>query len=124
MNYRKLAIVLSGISFISLNLLISTLYMSKEQEVELLFNDVISGGFAQSRMDGYKFTIKSTKTGFTMNVDPIIPGVTGDRHFFTSETGVIRWSIRGPANQESPILQNSPVLLLFVGFGRTAGPPP
>jgi len=34
--------------------------------------------------------------------DPVTPGTTGQRHFFTDQTGVIRAKPDGPANENSP----------------------
>ncbi|MDA2927215.1 JAB domain-containing protein, partial [Acidobacteria bacterium AH-259-G07] len=63
-------------------------------------------GFSSFEKNGYKYTIKSTKTGFTINADPIIPGKKGNRHFYVDESGVIRWSTKGRATRESPVLED------------------
>jgi type IV pilus assembly protein PilA len=41
---------------------------------------------------------------YMINADPITRGTTGQRSFYTDQTGVIRWSIEGPATAESPPL--------------------
>jgi len=51
--------------------------------------------------DGYRFTTQGGANQFTVNADPLIPGKTGERHFFADESGVIRWSREGPAGAES-----------------------
>lgn len=42
---------------------------------------------------------------FTLAADPMTPGTTGMRHFFTDESGVIRFSLRGAADAHSRPLQ-------------------
>jgi type IV pilus assembly protein PilA len=44
-------------------------------------------------------------TSFSLNADPIIPGNTGVRHFYSDQTGIIRTNTDGPADAESPPLQ-------------------
>ena len=51
--------------------------------------------------DGYRFTTQGGANQFTVNADPLIPGKTGERHFFIDENSVIRWSREGPAGAES-----------------------
>lgn len=41
---------------------------------------------------------------YTINADPVQPGRTGIRYFFTDQTGVIRYESERPAHQESPPL--------------------
>ena len=42
---------------------------------------------------------------YTITADPIQAGSTGVRHFFTDQSGVIRYNMSGPADAESqPIL--------------------
>ena len=42
---------------------------------------------------------------YALAADPINPGATGSRHFFTDESGVIRFSTRGGADVHSEALQ-------------------
>jgi len=44
-------------------------------------------------------------TGFTINADPIQENTTGMRHFFSDESGVIRWARGRAADPESPPLR-------------------
>jgi type IV pilus assembly protein PilA len=47
----------------------------------------------------------STRTSYTLAADPVTPGTSGARHFFTDESGVIRFSERGSADaNSSPIM--------------------
>jgi hypothetical protein len=39
---------------------------------------------------------------YMVNADPVTPGTTGQRHFFTDQTGVIRVEQHQPATAESP----------------------
>ena len=43
-------------------------------------------------------------SGYMVNADPITRGTTGRRSFYTDQTGIIRWSIDGPATADSPPL--------------------
>jgi len=56
--------------------------------------------------NGYRFfyTREGTvagKTSYGLAADPVAPGTSGVRHFFTDESGVIRYSIQGSANATS-----------------------
>lgn len=42
---------------------------------------------------------------YKVTADPIRRGQTGTRSFYTDDTGVIRWSIEGPATADSPPLE-------------------
>jgi type IV pilus assembly protein PilA len=41
---------------------------------------------------------------YVLSADPVAPGTSGTRHFFTDESGVIRYSMRGGADVNSPPL--------------------
>lgn len=43
---------------------------------------------------------------YGLSGDPITPGATGVRHFYTDETGVIRFTLRGGADSKSPPVQS------------------
>jgi type IV pilus assembly protein PilA len=71
---------------------------------EGLIDDVLANG----KKSGYAFTYKITAmdnhgwpSAFAVNADPLDPGTSGRRHFFTDETGVIRESMAGPADKHS-----------------------
>lgn len=63
---------------------------------------------ASGTYDGYKFTYSPGKiigghiATFTVNADPLNPGKTGNMHYFTDESGVIRYASRSQADAESP----------------------
>ncbi|HSC46181.1 MAG TPA: DUF4190 domain-containing protein [Candidatus Acidoferrum sp.] len=44
------------------------------------------------------------KSGYGLAADPVSPGASGMRHFFTDQSGVIRYSTEGSANVNSPPL--------------------
>lgn len=39
---------------------------------------------------------------FTLQANPLVPGQTGSKYFFTDESNVIRFSMAGPATAASP----------------------
>ena len=47
----------------------------------------------------------SSSESYSVKADPITPGSTGIRHFFTDQTGIIRWEANHPASGESPPLR-------------------
>ena len=64
--------------------------------------DNVLGGSDPSFKSGYKFTCAVTAVGglnttFTVTGLPIALGVTGNRGFFTDQTGVIRYTVNGSA---------------------------
>lgn len=70
-----------------------------------LVDDVLASGLKS----GYVFTYVATDLNgdgapdvYTLNANPANPGVSGDRSFFTDQTGVIRWRQGGPASVADP----------------------
>ncbi len=70
--------------------------------LELTETGLIASELATGMQNGYQFATSGEGETFTVNADPIIPGETGTRHFFADESGVIRWSMEGPATIFSP----------------------
>lgn len=72
---------------------------------------LVDDNLASGTKSGYRFTYTATDLNgdgkmdvFTLNVDPLSPGVTGERHFFTDQTGVIRFNANAPATvNDTPI---------------------
>jgi hypothetical protein len=67
---------------------------------------------ASGQKTGYKFTYSAQSTkgdgrldAFQVTADPLVPGKTGNSHFFIDQTGVFRISKDGPANGDSTALQ-------------------
>jgi type IV pilus assembly protein PilA len=44
-------------------------------------------------------------TGFEVHADPLTRGTTGERSFYTDQTGVIRFNMEAPATTDSPVLE-------------------
>ncbi len=71
-----------------------------------LLNDQL----AQTTPDynGYTFTYAAAGSApyleFTINADPDIVGITGVRHFFTDQSGVVRYNVGGSASVSDPVL--------------------
>ncbi len=76
-----------------------------------LLDEVLTSG----TKSGYRFTYVAGKvsapmvkgeTGriddYTVHADPVTPGVTGEKHFFTDESQVIRVEMGKEANRDSP----------------------
>lgn len=58
--------------------------------------DLIDSVFAAGTKSGYRFTYTPSAAvggiiyNYVLNADPITPGTTGQRHFYTDQSGVIR----------------------------------
>lgn len=69
-----------------------------------LIDEVLSSGKRQ----GYRFTCTPDPVNpeylYTITATPVLPGQTGDVWFYTDQSGVIRYSKDGPANEKSPAL--------------------
>lgn len=64
---------------------------------------------ASGLRNGYNFVYapidvdgNSQPEAFTLNANPVSPGQTGEKYFFVDQTNVIRESLGGPANVNSP----------------------
>jgi type IV pilus assembly protein PilA len=62
--------------------------------------------------NGYHFIYRqvgisdgSARTRYALAADPVAPGTSGVRHFYTDESGVIRYSLEGGADANSPALR-------------------
>ena len=75
--------------------------------------DLVSGEMAAPVpvKSGYRFTYTARTDGngvilsYVLSADPVSPGGSGMRHFFTDQTGVIRMSVQGSADANSEPLQ-------------------
>lgn len=72
----------------------------------------IDSSLASGLKSGYRFTPhissftgQAPETGFGWNADPANSGATGTRHFFVDQTGVIRFSKTGQADENSEPLR-------------------
>jgi type IV pilus assembly protein PilA len=71
--------------------------------------DLIDAGLATGVKSGYKFTfsVRATDTAgnvvsYAITAVPVTPGSTGQRSFYTDESGTIRVSPSGTADSSSP----------------------
>ncbi len=71
--------------------------------------DLIDETLVSGIRSGYRFSYAVTQldenglpTAYEVHADPVVPGNTGFKHFYTDQTGVIRIDRAGPANQNSP----------------------
>jgi type IV pilus assembly protein PilA len=73
-------------------------------------SNLIDQALASGQKSGYVFRYEpgSEQNGaiisYEVHADPVTPEATGVRHFFTDQTGIIRYSLHTPANPESPPL--------------------
>lgn len=73
---------------------------------------LIDSDLASGQSHGYNFSCQGSSSRgdgvldmFHCNADPLIPGSTGMRHFFDDQSGVIRYQVDGPANENSPPIE-------------------
>jgi prepilin-type N-terminal cleavage/methylation domain-containing protein len=69
----------------------------------------IDDALATGTKSGYVFTyLQDTSTtpslGYTLNVDPVNPGITGQRHFYSDQNNVTRYDSSAPATAASSAL--------------------
>ena len=72
--------------------------------------DLVDNVLAAGAKSGYTFTyVAGTEAGgiiptYALNADPITPGQTGQRYFFTDQSGVIRFNVSATASvSDSPL---------------------
>ena len=72
-----------------------------------LIDSVLSAGIKS----GYSYTYipgvadaNGNYNSYTVNADPVVPGTTGDRHFYTDQTAVIRQNDTATAGPSDPPL--------------------
>ena len=70
-----------------------------------LIDEVLAAG----TKSGYRFSYTAIDPDgdgkmdvFTLNADPLVPGSTGDRYFFTDQSAIIHFSTSGPARATDP----------------------
>ena len=62
-----------------------------------LLDSVLSGGIKS----GYSISLAGTNGSYTVTATPVTPGVTGQRGFFSDQSGVIRADTSGTATASS-----------------------
>ena len=71
---------------------------------ELEGSGLIDPALASGSKDGYAFVTVGAGDTFTVNADPTEMGSTGDRGFFSDQSGVIRYAVGTAADAGSPPL--------------------
>jgi type IV pilus assembly protein PilA len=73
---------------------------------------LIDSVLASGLKSGYSYTYSVLSTdvngdvlGFSVNADPVLPGQTGDNHYYTDESDIIRFNLTQPASATDPALQ-------------------
>jgi len=71
--------------------------------------DLIDAVLASGTRNGYTFTYVATDANsdgqpesFTLNANPITPGITGLKRFYMDQSNVIRFNLNGPAGPSDP----------------------
>jgi type IV pilus assembly protein PilA len=66
-------------------------------------SDLIPGDLAAGEKSGYKFTLSGTEAGYVIHATPSTFGTTGNRTFYSDQSGVIRQNFgQEPATESSP----------------------
>jgi prepilin-type N-terminal cleavage/methylation domain-containing protein len=77
----------------------------------LIDNVLATATAAGTAKSGYFFTFNNNgvaggiNTAYTLSASPANPGTTGQRYFFTDQTGVIRYGLTGAATAASSAIQ-------------------
>jgi type IV pilus assembly protein PilA len=68
---------------------------------------IIDGVLSSGQKSGYSLTMSVAPdfTTFAANADPLTPGRSGDRHFYTDDSAVIRFNRAAPAGPEDQPIQ-------------------
>ena len=71
---------------------------------DLSDQSLIDASLGSGTKGGYAFTLSGTANTFTVTAQPTTPGTTGNRYFFSDDSGVIRATTDGVATSASPAL--------------------
>lgn len=66
--------------------------------------DLVPEGLSAGIQSGFVFTMVGTPAGYTVNADPQAE-TTGNRHFYTDHSNVIRQNFGQPASETDPAIQ-------------------
>ena len=84
----------------------------EETEPSASSSDLIDSVLANGQKYGYLFfyrAIDKDKDGkfdaYIINADPVTAGTTGEKHYFTDETGIVRADDKNPATANSPPIE-------------------
>ncbi len=70
-----------------------------------LLDGVLGCSTNNCKKSGYQFALSGTNTAYMVNGDPITPGQSGQRYFFSDGSGVIRFNNTGTATAANAPLQ-------------------
>jgi type IV pilus assembly protein PilA len=70
---------------------------------------LIDNSLASGTKSGYTFAyaavaVAGLNASYTLNADPVASGSSGQRHFFTDQTNVIRVNVSAPASATDPAI--------------------
>ena len=71
---------------------------------DLSTQSLIDDSLGSGAKGGYDFVLIGTANTFTVTAQPTTPGTTGNRYFFSDDSGVIRATTGGAATVASPPL--------------------
>ena len=71
---------------------------------DLSTQSLIDDSLGSGAKGGYDFVLNGTANTFTVTAQPTTPGTTGNRYFFSDDSGVIRATTGGVATSASPAL--------------------
>lgn len=109
-NSKKAAYEAAAISYMRSWTSAQELYLMRHGTYADADNQLVGDGFIGNPdpdAQGYTFSIDNSSgetTRWWGRGWPTTAGVTGDRYFYIDNTGVIRWSLSGPASPASPPL--------------------
>jgi len=72
-------------------------------------SNIIDSNLASGQKSGYQFTYASAgatpRTQYTLNVDPLVRGVTGARSFYSDQVSLIHYNETAAAGAGDPMIQ-------------------
>ena len=105
-NARKSANETSAIGFLKMTSGINIQYRTRFGVYPSDEADLFAAGFVDPSQspNGYLLNFTTGSETWSLQADPEFPGQTGDRRFYVDDTGVIRFSLSGPATStDEPI---------------------
>lgn len=102
-NARKSANETSAIGFLKMATSVNIQYRARFGSFPSDETDLFAAGYMDPSQtpNGYLLNFMGGFSSWSLQADPEAPGMTGDRHFFVDDTGVIRFDLAGPATTTS-----------------------
>ena len=109
LNARKSANETTAIGFLKMAISIGIQYRERFDSYPAAPDDLFVSGFIDPGQDprGYDVNLVSSPDTWSLTADPEVPGVSGDRYFYTDESGVIRFDMSATATSTSSPLGES-----------------